>query len=46
MTWKCAVVNLPFGGGKGGVICNPAQLSQFELERITRALRDPSGAAA
>jgi len=36
MTWKCAVVNLPFGGGKGGVICNPAQLSQFELERITR----------
>ncbi|HEY3739813.1 MAG TPA: Glu/Leu/Phe/Val dehydrogenase [Bryobacteraceae bacterium] len=36
MTWKCAVVNLPFGGGKGGVICNPAQMSQFELERITR----------
>jgi glutamate dehydrogenase (NAD(P)+) len=36
MTWKCAVVNLPYGGGKGGVICNPAQLSQFELERITR----------
>ena len=36
MTWKCAVVNLPFGGGKGGVICNPSQLSQFELERITR----------
>ena len=36
MTWKCAVVNLPFGGGKGGVICNPFQLSQFELERITR----------
>jgi glutamate dehydrogenase (NAD(P)+) len=36
MTWKCAVVNLPFGGGKGGVICNPPQLSQFELERITR----------
>lgn len=36
MTWKCAVVNLPFGGGKGGVICTPAQLSQFELERITR----------
>lgn len=36
MTWKCAVVNLPYGGGKGGVICDPAQLSQFELERITR----------
>jgi glutamate dehydrogenase (NAD(P)+) len=36
MTWKCAVVNLPYGGGKGGVICDPGQLSQFELERITR----------
>ncbi len=36
MTWKCAVVNIPFGGGKGGVICNPAVLSQGELERITR----------
>jgi glutamate dehydrogenase (NAD(P)+) len=36
MTWKCAVVNLPYGGGKGGVICDPSQLSQFELERITR----------
>jgi glutamate dehydrogenase (NAD(P)+) len=36
MTWKCAVVNLPYGGGKGGVICDPSILSQIELERITR----------
>lgn len=36
MTWKCAVVNIPFGGGKGGVICNPKELSSRELEAITR----------
>jgi glutamate dehydrogenase (NAD(P)+) len=36
MTWKCAVVNIPYGGAKGGVRCNPKQLSQGELERITR----------
>jgi glutamate dehydrogenase (NAD(P)+) len=37
MTWKCAVVDIPLGGGKGGVICNPKELSQGELERLSRA---------
>ena len=36
MTWKCALMGLPFGGAKGGVVCDPKSLSQLELERLTR----------
>jgi len=36
MSWKCAVVNVPFGGAKGGIICNPRAMSPGELERLTR----------
>jgi len=36
MTWKCALVNIPFGGSKGGVVCDPASMSLGELERVTR----------
>ncbi|MDW7978854.1 MAG: Glu/Leu/Phe/Val dehydrogenase, partial [Candidatus Caldarchaeum sp.] len=36
MTWKCAVADLPYGGAKGGVACNPKELSTAELERMTR----------
>ena len=40
MTWKCAVVNIPLGGGKGGVICNPKEMSSNELERLSRGYID------
>ena len=36
MTWKCALMNLPFGGAKGGVVCDPKEMSNAELERMTR----------
>src|SRR3954463_15146027 len=36
MTWKCAIVDIPFGGAKGGVICDPKMLTPGELERLTR----------
>jgi len=36
MTWKCAIVDIPLGGGKGGIICDPAKLSNSERERLTR----------
>ncbi len=36
MTWKCAVVNVPFGGAKGGIICNPKEMSEDELRNLTR----------
>lgn len=43
MTWKCALVNIPFGGAKGGVICNPKTLSENELRRITRRFTSELG---
>ncbi|NPV50312.1 MAG: Glu/Leu/Phe/Val dehydrogenase [Candidatus Methanofastidiosum sp.] len=36
MTWKCAVVDIPYGGGKGGIICNPKEMSDREIERLSR----------
>src|SRR5262250_1337083 len=36
MTWKCAIVNIPFGGAKGGIVCDPHKLTRNELERLTR----------
>jgi glutamate dehydrogenase (NAD(P)+) len=43
MTWKCAVVDIPLGGGKGGVICNPKEMSELELERLSRSYIDAVG---
>ncbi len=45
MTWKCAVVDIPLGGGKGGVICNPKQMSLGELERLSRSYINAVGRA-
>lgn len=36
MTWKCAVLNIPYGGAKGGIVCDPTKMSQNELQRLTR----------
>jgi glutamate dehydrogenase (NAD(P)+) len=43
MTWKCSLLDLPLGGGKGGIICNPKEMSQGELERLCRAYIDQIG---
>ena len=43
MTWKCATVGIPLGGGKGGVICNPKEMSVGELERLSRGYIDALG---
>jgi len=43
MTWKCSVVDIPLGGGKGGVICNPKEMSATELERLSRAYVEAVG---
>src|SRR5690242_6876832 len=43
MTWKTAVMDLPLGGGKGGIICNPKEFSERELERLSRAYIDAIG---
>ncbi|MCX8053415.1 MAG: Glu/Leu/Phe/Val dehydrogenase, partial [Armatimonadetes bacterium] len=43
MTWKCAVVDIPLGGGKGGIVCNPKEMSDAELERLSRAYVDQVG---